>query len=284
MGRTWSEAAREKLDKELDLYLDASLFISKFQRNDVLSVAWDNIIAVMKDLKQIMLDNHQQQKDDDVSLIINEHRLKVENQLLQYIGDSHVSHYNKEAFQEILLNFKSKQADLNAAADNDATGTSQNKGEASQLTKIELQQQKDDEEKLNICMDKQDAVTKFIRDYQKTVQFMERFVLTKLVPEIETVLDDAFSNISDGYHFLHNIYGYDEEDKWYHLDVPQLINEYKSKLETELQEICDKVSDPAIKEAFSHHLTEVTAQVNSSSFSFFAFTCFLCFLLIDVAS
>ncbi|GKD97049.1 14-3-3-like protein A, partial [Tanacetum coccineum] len=89
---------------------------------------------------------------------------------------------------------------------------------------------------------------------------MERFILTKGAPEIETVLDDAFRSISNGYHYLDNIYGYEEVDKWYHLDVSQLIKEYKLKVEKELKEICNKVSDPTIKEAFSRHLTEVTAQ------------------------
>ncbi|GJZ89174.1 hypothetical protein Tco_0660956, partial [Tanacetum coccineum] len=135
------------------------------------------------------------------------------------------------------------------------------KRKASQLTQLELQQQKDDEEKLNVCLDKQDAVRQFTMDYHKTVRFMEKFVPTKGPPVKDRLLLDAFLRIAKGYRYLYNIHGYDEEDKWYHLDVPHLIKEYKSKLEAELQEICDKVSDPAIKEAFSHHLTEVNAQV-----------------------
>ncbi|GJX33902.1 hypothetical protein Tco_0245459 [Tanacetum coccineum] len=266
MGRRrmiWSKAAREKLEEELDLYLDASLVIVKFERpNDVVRVAWDNIAAVMKDLQDIIsskssVDKQQQPQKDDVSLIINDCRLKVENQL-QYICDNDVSHNNDKAFQDFVVHFKSKMQG-HANADND-TGTTKMKGKASQLTQLELQQQKDDEEKLNVCLDKQDAVRQFTMDYHKTVRFMEKFVPTKGPPVKDRLLIDAFLRIAKGYRYLYNIHGYDEEDKWYNLDVPHLIKEYKSKLEAELQEICDKVSDPAIKEAFSHHLSEVTAQ------------------------
>nr|GEW60609.1 RNA-directed DNA polymerase, eukaryota, reverse transcriptase zinc-binding domain protein [Tanacetum cinerariifolium] len=269
MGRPrmiWSKAAREKLEEELDLYLDVSLVIVKFERpNDVVRVAWDNITAVMKDLQDIISsksssvnDKQQQPQKDDVSLIINDCRSKVENQL-QYICDNDVSHNNDKAFQDFVVHFKSQmQGPSNA---DDDTGTTKLKRKASQLTQLQLQQQKDDEDKLNVCLDKQDAVRQFTMDYHKTVRFMEKFVpSTKGPPVKDRLLIDAFLRIAKGYRYLYNIHGYDEEDKWYHLDVPHLINEYKSKLEAELQEICDKVSDPAIKEAFSHHLTEVTAQ------------------------
>ncbi|GJY48857.1 hypothetical protein Tco_0438813 [Tanacetum coccineum] len=134
MGRRrmiWSKAAREKLEEELDLYLDASLVIVKFERpNDVVRVAWDNITAVMKDLQDIIsskssVDKQQQPHKDDVSLIINDCRSKVENQL-QYICDNDVSHNNDKAFQDFVVHFKSKiqqqvqEAHLN---DNDTTAS-----------------------------------------------------------------------------------------------------------------------------------------------------------------
>ncbi|PWA40519.1 RNA-directed DNA polymerase, eukaryota, Reverse transcriptase zinc-binding domain protein [Artemisia annua] len=51
----------------------------------------------------------------------------------------------------------------------------------------------------------------------------------------------------------------DEEDKWYHLDVSRMIKEYKSKVEKELLQVCNKVSHPAVKQAFTRHLADVKA-------------------------
>ncbi|GKC44781.1 ribonuclease H-like domain-containing protein, partial [Tanacetum coccineum] len=219
----WSKEAREKLDKEPDLYLDAALFPLQFQPTDVLTVASDNIRAVIKDLTAIMLSkmaDKQQQQKDDVSLIINESRLKVVNQL-QYMCDNSAS--DNKAFEDFLVHFKSKlQGHLYAEKD----------------------------------------------DTVFPVGFMERFILTKEATEKERILIDTYRNITNGYHDLYNIYGWQEEEKWYHLDMSLMVKEYKSKVEKELKEICDKVYDPTIKEAFSRHLTDVTtdtipAQLNT---------------------
>ncbi|PWA88413.1 hypothetical protein CTI12_AA119990 [Artemisia annua] len=252
-----SKAARDrKLDKELEICLDVFLYLLEFKSNDVLRAASDNIKDVMKELRESKSGD-----DKDLSSIIKECRSKVVNQL-QYICDNNVSY--KEAF----VHFKSKIEEAHLTADNDDDTTAKvvgaskkKKGKASQLTKLELQQQRDDEKKLNVCWEKQEVVKQLTWDYQITVDFIQSFVIGKeaAATHKDTILIDAFRNISNGYRDLYNFYGYDEDDKWYHLDVSRMIKEYKSKVEKELLQVCNKVSHPTIKEAFTRHLADVKA-------------------------
>ena len=102
-----SKAEREKLTKEADLYEQTCYFILSCGLYDVLGVAYENIYSVFHDLDVIL--SSSSSPVDDVSLMIDENRSKVENELI-YICDNAYNIKTRQVFKEFLVHFK--QGDL----------------------------------------------------------------------------------------------------------------------------------------------------------------------------
>ena len=102
-----SKAEREKLTKEAALYEQTCYFILSCGLYDVLGVAYENIYSVFHDLDVIL--SSSSSPVDDVSLMIDENRSKVENELI-YICDNAYNIKTRQVFKEFLVHFK--QGDL----------------------------------------------------------------------------------------------------------------------------------------------------------------------------
>lgn len=118
------------------------------------------------------------------------------------------------------------------------------------------QQQKDDEEKRQVYMEKLDKES---RDYNATLRFMLSFLRKEQVTNEEHryLLLSAYSNIMDVESILH--YFIQSHEVSCDKDVSLLLNGYRSKVENELQRICDNVSDLTIQQAFTRHLDDFRA-------------------------
>ncbi|PWA98564.1 remorin [Artemisia annua] len=145
---------------------------------------------------------------------------------------------------------------------------------------------------LRVASDKIRAVIKGLEDLNKSSVVVKDDVINecrlKVENELQYICDNNVSHNQPFKDFLVHFksskklqyhddtcrilkinYGYGEVDKWYHLDVSLMIKDYKSKMENELNQICNKVSNPTIKQAFSRHLTDVvTAQIGKHGIHF----------------
>lgn len=247
------KAAREQLKKEAALYEQTAFFIMKFGLTGVLGVACDNILKVVGELEDMA------KHDDDVSWMIHENRSKVENELIYICDKSNYDIQIKQAFKDFLVHFK--QGDLTKCGiyslyspqiETIPTG----KGKAPQLTKLRMQQQKDDDDKPKVYLGKMEKLYKESDDYDRTLVFMESFIDQEQLTNEEqhNLLLYAYENVLAVDHDLENIIASGKElsDR----DLSLIVKEYRSKIENELQGICDNVSNLTVEEAYARHLKD----------------------------
>lgn len=255
-----STAARERLTIEAELYEQTCYFIMDFDPTKVLDVAYKNIDRVLRDLEAIISSrSYSASIADDVSSLIIKSRSNVENELI-YVCDTAYNINTQQAFKEFLVHFK--QGDLTKyrskvnyspyarVAINGNGGT---KEKAPQLTKLERKQQNVDEQKRQVYLDK---LNKESNDYHTTIRFILSFLRKEQVTNEEhrELLSNASSNIMDVELDLQNFI--QSHDMSCDKDMSLIINGYRSKVENELQGICDNVSDLSIQQAYTQHLDD----------------------------
>lgn len=120
-----------------------------------------------------------------------------------------------------------------------------------------MQQQKHDDDKPEVYFRKREKkLYKESHDYDRTLVFMESFIDQEQLTNEEqhNLLLCAYENVLAVDHDLGDIIASGKElsDQ----DLSLIVKEYRSKIENELQGICDNVSNLTVEEAFARHLED----------------------------
>ena len=122
---------------------------------------------------------------------------------------------------------------------------------APHLTKLESKQQKDDDEKHQVYMEK---LEKESQDYDLTLRFMVSFLNTEKVTNKaqRRLLVCAYEKVMSVY--IEVRYYITSNEVLCDKDMSLILNRSRSKVKNELQGICDNVSNITVQEVYTRHL------------------------------
>nr|GEW39264.1 hypothetical protein [Tanacetum cinerariifolium] len=118
--------------------------------------------------------------------------------------------------------------------------TRKKKPKAPKLTQLQLQQQKDDQK-----------IEQEADHYQQTILFLRSFAHNKdATPQERITLHTACRNVVRVFTDFCFIYTTEDDDSWCHRNISLFINQHRSKVEEQLNYVCNNVSNLTIKQAF----------------------------------
>ncbi|GJZ12759.1 14-3-3-like protein A [Tanacetum coccineum] len=264
----------EKLSEEVKLFQDMVEFMDRiYISNDqvtiddrkALSVARDNVNSVHREMSAVILSSS---LAIDVSLIVRDYRSKVGKELNDIC--------NKVSNLTIKVNVKdyvdSIQHDYDFCIDDD-----------------------DDVGEINPYLEKKKKLMLESKDYRQTLLFLDKLKVIAGQEQVSSkdlgILFHAYNMIMGVHRGLYKIIDSVESSSVWDIDVSLTINESRTKVQNELNYICNNMTNHTIKEAISHHLvgykaghrpTKLLPRVNFLTSNSISVLLLLC-VLIDIA-
>nr|GEW25429.1 14-3-3-like protein A [Tanacetum cinerariifolium] len=195
-----------------------------------LSVARDNVNSVHREMSTAILSSS---LATDVSLIVKDYRLKVGKELNDIC--------NKVSNLTIKVNVKdyvdSIQHDYDFCIDDDDD---------------------DDFGEINPYLEKKKKLILESEDYEQTLLFLDKLKEIAGLEQVSSkdlgILFHTYYMITEVYCGLYKIIDSVESSSVWDIDMSLTINESRTKVQNELNYICNNMTNHTIKEAISHHL------------------------------
>ena len=116
----------------------------------------------------------------------------------------------------------------------------------------------DDDDEIDTYFEKRKKLTLESEDYEQTLEFMDKLMVIARKEQVSqkdlSILIRAYNMIMRVYRAVSDTLDSDQSSSVWDIDVSLTINESRSKVENQLNHICNNVTNQTIKESISCHL------------------------------